>query len=335
MKARSKALLDRAIAAMIAAIDVYNKPDFPYRAESFTILALNGWELLLKAKWLADHHNQLSSLYVPEDRARDRRKKFKAGRSGNPFTHTVDFLAKKFAEAKIFDEKARCNLELLCELRDTSIHFYHRSEALAERVQEVGMATLKNFVRAAQEWFGADLSRFNFYLMPLSFIAPPMEMTAIPLNREEQNFLRYLEASRPSEDDPASPYSVAINLEVKFVRSKNVEAAAVRVTSDPKAPAVRLTEDQIRERYPWDYNELTKRCRARYADFKVDKLYHQIRKKLMQDPRFGHIRHLDPGNPKSNKKPFFSTAILQEMDKHYRKKQAEHASGMERRRIYG
>ncbi len=64
MKARSKELLDRAVAAMVAAIDVYNKPDFPYRAESFTILALNAWELLLKAKWLAANRNRLSSLYV-------------------------------------------------------------------------------------------------------------------------------------------------------------------------------------------------------------------------------------------------------------------------------
>ncbi|CDM66722.1 DUF3644 domain-containing protein [Pyrinomonas methylaliphatogenes] len=66
MKARSRELLDHAIAAMVAAIDVYNKPDFPYRAESFTILALNAWELLLKAKWLVMNKNRLNSLYMRE-----------------------------------------------------------------------------------------------------------------------------------------------------------------------------------------------------------------------------------------------------------------------------
>jgi hypothetical protein len=50
MRARSKELLDRAVPAMVAAIDVYNKPDFSYRAKSSTILALNAWELLLEAK---------------------------------------------------------------------------------------------------------------------------------------------------------------------------------------------------------------------------------------------------------------------------------------------
>lgn len=53
MKARSKELLDRAVAATVAAIEIYNKPDFLYREEAFAVLAINGWELLLKAKWLA------------------------------------------------------------------------------------------------------------------------------------------------------------------------------------------------------------------------------------------------------------------------------------------
>ena len=39
-----------AIAATVGAIEIYNKPDFPYRSETFCILAINGWELLLKAK---------------------------------------------------------------------------------------------------------------------------------------------------------------------------------------------------------------------------------------------------------------------------------------------
>ena len=48
---------------MVAAIEIYNKPGFPYRNESFTILAINGWELLLKAKWLDLHGNKKRSLY--------------------------------------------------------------------------------------------------------------------------------------------------------------------------------------------------------------------------------------------------------------------------------
>ena len=50
MKSRSRTLYDKSLSAMLAAIEVYNKPDFFYREETFAILAINGWELLLKAR---------------------------------------------------------------------------------------------------------------------------------------------------------------------------------------------------------------------------------------------------------------------------------------------
>lgn len=106
-------------------------------------------------------------------------------------THSLDYLAKKLTEQKHLDENARRNLEALCELRDTAVHFYHRSPELNERVQEIGMACLKNFVAAVQDWFQEDLSRFNFYLMPLSFVAPPPSLEAIQLNRQEKTFWRF------------------------------------------------------------------------------------------------------------------------------------------------
>jgi hypothetical protein len=89
VKSRSNELLDRAIAASVAAIEIYNKPDFKYREETFAVLAINGWELLLKAKWLSDHHNDARSLYVLERRKNkdgtpSKKKTAKLTRSGNP-----------------------------------------------------------------------------------------------------------------------------------------------------------------------------------------------------------------------------------------------------------
>jgi hypothetical protein len=55
MKTRNKAMLDKSLAAMISAIEIYNKPDFKYREETFLVLCINSWELLLKAK---EHANK-------------------------------------------------------------------------------------------------------------------------------------------------------------------------------------------------------------------------------------------------------------------------------------
>jgi len=325
MKARSKELLDRAVAATVAAIEIYNKPDFLYREEAFAVLAINGWELLLKAKWLADHNNRVSSLYVMEPRTKkdgtkSKKLQIKETRSGNSFTHSLDFLAKKLVETKAFDANAWANIQALLELRDSSIHFYNRSGAFPVRLQEIGTASLKNFVAATKAWFGRDMSEFNFYLMPLSFVALPQQTEAVVLNHEEKKFLAFVQSLEPANDDAASPYSVTVNIDIKFTRSKAKDALGVQVTNNPNAPEVRLTEDQIRNRFPWDYDRLTEECRKRYKDFKVAKKYHDVRKKLEKDKRFGEVRFLDPGNPKSSKKPFFNSNILQELDKHFTKK---------------
>ncbi len=325
MKARSKELLDRAVAATVAAIEIYNKPDFLYREEAFAVLAINGWELLLKAKWLTDHGNKVSSLYVMEPRSKkdgtkSKRLQIKETRSGNPFTRSLDFLAKKLVESKAFDANAWANIQALLEMRDSSIHFYNRSGAFPVRLQEIGTASLKNFVAATKSWFGRDMSEFNFYLMPLSFVALPHQTEAVVLNHEEKKFLAFVESLEPADDDASSPYSVTVNIDIKFTRSKTKDALGVQVTNNPNAPEVRLTEEQIRDRYPWDYDRLTKECAKRYSDFKQVPKYHEIRKRLATDQRYGYMRLLDPNKPKGQKKPFFNPNILQELDKHYTKK---------------
>jgi hypothetical protein len=45
----SRHLLRNAKSALLAAIEIYNKPGFSYRDECFVILLLNAWELILKA----------------------------------------------------------------------------------------------------------------------------------------------------------------------------------------------------------------------------------------------------------------------------------------------
>lgn len=324
MKARSKELLDRAIAATVAAIEVYNKPSFLFREEAFAVLAVNGWELLLKAKWLADHNNDMTTLYVREKTGKSgkplKRPRIKRSRSKIPLTHSAGYLAAKLNESGALDTSAAKNLDALVELRDTVVHFYNRSPLFARRLQELGAASLKNFVATAKDWFARDLSEFNFYLMPLSFVGLPERTEAIVLNPEEKNFFAFLESLEPRQADPAARYSVTVNIEVRFTRSKVKDALAVQVTDNPNAPEVRLTEEQIKERYRWDYKQLTDECRKRYAGFKVDSKYHRHRKALLADKRFCHVRELDPGNPKSAKKSLFNPNILREFDKHYTRK---------------
>ena len=321
MKSRSQELVEKSIAAMISAIEIYNKPDFKYREETFSILAINAWELLLKAKWLRDHNNTIRSLYVTEKRTRPNGQPYKHAKvkmtgSGNPFTHSLDFLAKRMAERKILADAAHKNIIALCEIRDSSVHFYNKSSLFAIRLQEVGSASVRNFAKAAQTWFGIDFSRYNFYLMPLAFVKNQQPVDALLLGKEEKNVATFI-SSLEAANDPKSDFAVSVNVEMKFLRSKADDAIKVQVTSDPGAPKVQLTEEHLKDKYPLNYAALTKACAARYSDFVQNQKYHDLRAPLKADKRYCHVKKLDPDNPKSVKQEWYSQAVLNVLDKHY------------------
>ena len=91
---KSNILLQKSIGAAKAAIEIYNKPVFPYRNETFAILMINAWELLLKAKRLKDNKNKMSSIYVKE-RVKTKKgqlgqkERYKKNRSGNFLTCSI------------------------------------------------------------------------------------------------------------------------------------------------------------------------------------------------------------------------------------------------------
>ncbi len=94
-----------------------------------------------------------------------------------------------------------------------------------------------------------------------------------------------------------------------------------RLTEDRAAPVVRVQEETILEKFPLGYDQLTSKLRERFSDFKSNEKYHRIRKQLMEDPMFCRKRYLDPKNPKSQVKMFFSEAIVERFDEHYAKRQ--------------
>ena len=83
-----RSLLDKSVGSMLSAIEIYNKPDFNYREESFAILSVNSWELLLKAYLLKINHFNVNSLYVKDSKKKDgtpsKRKVVAINRCNNP-----------------------------------------------------------------------------------------------------------------------------------------------------------------------------------------------------------------------------------------------------------
>ncbi len=326
MKSRSRLMLEKSVSAMLSAIEIYNKPDFKYREETFSVLCINSWELLFKAKVLNLASNKLASLYVMEYRnlksgKKSKKKHPKKNRSGNPLSINL-FEAYRIVTEEygvkinpaVFD-----NLNTITEIRDNSIHFVNDDLRLALKIQELGSASLQNYLHLVTAWFGDVLSGYNFYLMPLSFFRGFSEAQGVVLNNNEKKVLDFIKRSEETYDnyDEIGDYNLTLRIDVKFQRVKSDSGLPVKVTNDPGATAVVLSEEDFSDKYPWDYQVLSTRLSKRYSDFKMNAQYHVIRKKLEENDKFAYERLLNPKNPSGGKKIFYNPNILREFDQHY------------------
>lgn len=112
-----KELLDKSLSSMLAAIEIYNKPNFEYRQDTFAILCVNSWELLLKAVYLRCHHYKLSSLYemAPKKKKNGTNSKVKEpvrNRSGNPKTLSIEKVIELLKPSKMMGYNL---LENICD----------------------------------------------------------------------------------------------------------------------------------------------------------------------------------------------------------------------------
>jgi hypothetical protein len=312
----------------LSSIEAYNRPTFAYREETFAILALNAWELLLKAKLLSEKGNNPRCLYVFERRTlkngqQSKKLYLKRNRAGGAHTHS---LWKTISELETgttvkVDSPIRSNLEALTEIRDNAVHFVLASPQLAKQVLEVGTAAVRNFVELARLWFQHDLSGRHFFLMPIGFVDPPQSSAVVSLSRDQSRLIAYLAqlASHQTQGN-SSPFNATLEVNLSFKRTTAKGALAIAITNDPAAPQIALTEDDFKKVYKWTYQGLIDHLKKRYTDFKLNSKFVAIKKPLMADAKFVRPRYLDPDNLKSGKKDFYNPSILGEFDKHYTRK---------------
>ena len=280
--ARHKVILNKSVQAAIAAIEIYNKPDFKYREETFAILMINAWELLLKAKILKDNKGNYNSIYVPErtvSQDGDKLKRFypKKNRSGNPMTLDIFSAVNKLN----VPNELRENILLLIEIRDNSIHHVNDSKDFEKVVLEVGTATLKSYLVLVNEWFEYDLEDYNFFLMPISFFHP-FEMESFSMNnksKQMENFLAFV--SKKLIDNPTNlsgQHNIALRLETRFERSLSADALPVRYSKDSSLVVRQEIENKIRDGITngnlFDYKTFVEKCRTKIQILK--KVLHLI-----------------------------------------------------------
>lgn len=317
-----RSLLDKSIASMLSAIELYNKPNFQYREETFAILVVNAWELLLKAIILRQNRYKLRSLYVlkpciNKDGTKSTTRKYvDKNRSGNPKTISIMETLSILDNKKYLPTNLRDNIEALIELRDNSIHFANMDD-ISRQIQELGFACIKNYITLIKEKkIEIDMSNYNFYLMPLAYVSSNMVSESV-LTEETKNYLTLVK-SKIAKEESDQNYDIAITIDIDFKKGSSFDGLGF--TYDKDGIKVALTEENIRKRYPWDNAELIRRCKMRYSDFIQNKNWNAQRNEIKNDAKLYRVRLLDPGNPKSAKKGFYSTNVFSYLDSYYTKK---------------
>lgn len=161
-------------AAMLAAIEIYNKPRFEYRDEVFVILLLNAWELLLKA--LVSKSGR--SIYY-------RKRRHEPYRTVTWRDALNRAVASKAWPRAVPHQAVDANLTQLSIYRDSAVHFYN-AEGFGIVVYGLAQTSITNCRDVLREAFAEDIAdEITWHLLPLG-IERPVDPIA------------YLKGARPS-----------------------------------------------------------------------------------------------------------------------------------------
>lgn len=318
-----RSLLDKSINSMLSAIEIYNKPDFNYREETFAILAVNSWELLFKAQLLKLSKYNMNALYEMEfvkkkNGENSTRTKPKTNRAGNPMTiglfeavNRLDKVGKKV------NSNLLKSIESIIELRDNAIHF-HNEKSISKELQELGFACIKNYMSIVKNWeLEIDLTKYNFYLMPLAYVDSKVSAESV-ITDEIAKYLDFVKSKVNESDNEDIEYDVAIAIDIQFKKSSTFEDG-LPIKYDANGVAIALSEEDIRKKFPLEYKDVLDNAKKRYSDYKLNKEFHEKMKLIKENDKLCYIRKLDPKSSKSQEKPFYSSNVWQVLDNHYQK----------------
>lgn len=252
-----ESLLANSLDATLASIEIYNKPNFPHREQVFSILMINAWELLLKARILSLNGDSLTSIYVPQSDG-----SFKTNRAGNYLTLEILGAVRQLSLAP----NVANNIRSLVEIRDTAIHYFH-DESITYLIYILGTASLRNYQRLIQEWFSRSLNEYNFFIMPLGFDYNFQTLKMLDLDSEPDIVANLVKAVLEYQDklDGEDDYHLLCEVKTTIVSSKkatNDTDITTNIAPTESSDTVIVTRTQpLTDRYPHSYTKLTEKIK--------------------------------------------------------------------------
>lgn len=325
-------LVAKSRAACLSAVETYNRASVLYREETFAILMINAWELLLKARVMREGGGKASALHELKPRRKkdgnpSKLKEVKRTRSGAPMTIGIDRcwkLVSTYPKDRI-DQSCIANIEALVEIRDSATHFVATDTLLRKKLTEISLAAVRNYVTAAQAWFKVSFSDLNIASIPISFDLDQKEVDAVAKKSSDAvtKFLVHMQKVEASLAKETSDYAFTVRIDFDLIKKKDDSAIKATVVGGADADLKLFVEgDKVPPGFDWTYDELIAKLKDRYIDFKQNAAFHALMKPVKRDGKLCYERFLDPVNKKGGKKAYFNPNALKEFDSHYTRKGA-------------
>lgn len=264
-------LVAKSRAACLLAVETYNRASAMYREETFAILMINAWELLLKARVMREDGGKVSALH--EFKARKRKdgsasklKEVKRTRSGAPMTIGIDRccrLVSSYPEDRV-DESCIANIEALLEIRDSATHFVVVDAVLRKALTEISLAAVRNYVIAAQTWFKISFSDLNIASIPISFDLDQREVDAVARKSSDivTKFLTRMREVEASLAKLPSDYAFTVRVEFDLIKRRQDGAVKAAVVGNADADLrVTLEGDKVPPQFTLTYDDFVARLK--------------------------------------------------------------------------
>lgn len=251
-------LCDNSRAAMLAAIEIYNKPQTTYREQVVTVLVVNAWELILKAALRKAKKN----IFYKKKRGEDYR--------SFSLEHCIaDMDSHRLWPSSVDGDGVRANLYVLTDYRNKIIHLYV-SDDLNTILYMFLQQSIVNYRDFVLDVFGKDLADdITWTLLPLAASTPSDAIRSLRVDGDGrstqvvEDFLRDLrKIISEAEDLGADMGRIAMIQEINLQSGKKISRADLEVAIDQGAADAIDDLITLNSRQPLDQDEYQTRFNA-------------------------------------------------------------------------
>ena len=337
-------LINNAIQAYFAAIEIHNKPKIQYRYETTSILIINAWELILKA--FVRKNIPKKSIFKPKDV-----KKPGIEKETLPLKIIISYCLEYLnsIDSNNFFKATASNILKIEEYRDKSIHFYN--EKIEPIIFSLVAKSSYDFIRFLKEYFNKNIiDDERMYIMPIGFKLPfnPIkfftnEYAEMTNSKECKEFIKSIVNCIERLKNQGIEDSIVIGFDVKVDSVRNIKNSdflvaidnengkeikvtkkrTVMLSDDKGAQHVSISPEEFYTLYPYTYTVVRNMYKESHPEFKADKKFIEIMQSAKKNPSYaGTLGKHPQSKSKASPSYSYSNKIFELLDKRY--KQAEH-----------